>query len=74
MARLPLPEKGFKMTSGAISGGIPSVFSNGVMAFITKFEIPLKVKSSANTKTVTRYGKMLKTVSSPLLAPTAKLS
>ena len=73
-ARLPLPEKGFKIIKGAISVGIPNALKRGESKRINLSERPLTVKSSVITKTAIRYGKIVKTVFNPFLVPSTKLS
>ena len=53
-ARLPLPENGFKITSGAISLGMPKRLKNGDKKFINAFDRLLAEKSSVRINIVTR--------------------
>ena len=72
--RLPLPEKGFIKTSGAISDGIPKNEKIGDKNPIKRSASPLAEKNSVIIITVATKGKTESTVGTAFAAPSANLS
>ena len=72
--KLPLPEKGFIITNGAISGGIDKNLKIGDKSLTSLSHKPLAVNNSLIINIPTRYGNSEYNNGSAFFIPKIKLS